>query len=79
MKITVEQEKPVYKPITITLETAQEYFELMSALHAVSKREVNNSLRLISPNLAIPEHNQPSFISLHNNLYKLVDKVKDTL
>lgn len=79
MKITVEQEKPVFKPITITLETAQEYFELVGALSVASKREVNNTLQMISPNLVVPEYNQASFVCLYNSLYKMFDKVKETL
>ncbi len=80
MKVVQQvNEKPKYIPITITLETAEEYFELLGALTVASKRDVNNTLRLISPNVVIPEHVQPNFVFLYNSLYKMLDKVKETL
>jgi hypothetical protein len=72
-------EKPKFVPITITLETAGEYFGLLATLHAIRKQDINSSLKLISPNLIIPEYYKSHMVSLHNELYSLVDKVKETL
>lgn len=78
MKITVEQDKPVYKPITITLETAQEYFELLAALGASEDSVVQDSM--VEDGV---EHLIPSYCDkvgeVYSMLYAMKEQVKETL
>lgn len=78
MKITVEQEKPVFKPITITLETAQEYFELLGVLGECRRSVVEAGLEYYGLkdtfNLDKLMHEQ-----LYNLLGKYQRQVKETL
>lgn len=78
MKITVEQEKPVFKPITITLETAQEYFELLGILGQSSAASIREGL--IKRDVGHLYRGYADVCGeLHTQLNELIGKVKETL
>jgi len=77
MKITVEQEKPVFKPITITLETAQEYFSLLAALCSGTYKGELEQLALMGI-IAPSNYNSPASL-LNEQLNTQFSKVKETL
>lgn len=77
MKITVEQEKPVYKPITITLETAQEYFSLLAALGAGTYSAEVKKLREM--NIATTSNYISPSTDLYELLFSYFNQVKETL
>lgn len=78
MKITVEQEKPVFKPITITLETAQEYFELLAALGALGDGVVQDSMEEDGVAHLIPSYCD-KVGEVYSMLYSMKEQVKETL
>lgn len=77
MKIIVEQDKPVFKPITITLETAQEYFSVLAALGLSS--DSREAERLKSLGLSVGIAYESDALYLHGTLCQYFDKVKETL
>ena len=79
MKITVDQEKPVYRPITITLETAQEYFELLAALMSVTDLGIIVGFRELKMSGLYDEGVDKVHDSLRGVLLSMKDKVKETL
>lgn len=79
MKITVEQEKPMYKPITITLETAQEYFELLAALSETSVYDVKNGMKEFGLLHLVDRDCHFTHEALYRHLRALTTKVKETL
>lgn len=78
MKITVDKEKSVFKPITIQLETAQEYFELIAALGESTGADIERGM-----NSAQVGHLYKAYDDvvgrIYNKLADMVDEVKETL
>ena len=78
MKITAEQEKPVFIPITITLETAQEYFELLAALGSSNDTVVQDSMEEDGVGHLIPDYCD-KVGEVYSMLYPMKEQVKETL
>jgi hypothetical protein len=80
MKVEIKSvvAKPVYEPVVITLETAEEYFSLMAALGISSnKRELE---RLAAFGIGYIEGTYVSYAKkLHGDLIYMFDKVKETI
>lgn len=78
MKITQQAEKPKFVPITITLETAEEYFSIMAALGISSNK--GELERLAAFGIGYIEGTYVSYAKeLHDDLIYMFDKVKETL
>lgn len=78
MKVEINDNKPVFKPITITMETAQEFFSILAALGLSSDdKEIE---RLNSYGVSISKAGYKSDAAyLHGTLCQYFDKVKETL
>jgi hypothetical protein len=78
MKVVQQMvEKPRYLPITITLETAEEYFSLLAALGSTTyKGEVQE---LTNMGVGVVEGYDSPSDELHTLLQSYFDKVKETL
>lgn len=77
MKVTTKS-VPKYEPITITLETPEEYFSLLAALGSGTYKGEVQKLLEMDVGVVAGEYESPC-----NNLYGLLqsyfDKVKETL
>jgi hypothetical protein len=71
-------EKPRYLPITITLETAEEYFSVIAALGISNRHTELSRLSSLGVHMPFGDYNQWS-LALHDNLMKNFGKVKETL
>ncbi len=78
MKITVEQEKPVFKPITIQLETAQEYFTLLASNVICGTREVREALKEFGVEQSLSA-TELTLDDLYLRLKQFEQQVKETL
>ena len=78
MKITVEQEKPVFKPIIITLETAQEYFELLAGIAYTSTGSIKESMGRFGVSQLCDSY-VDTLYHLYSQLDDLQEQVKETL
>ena len=77
MKVTTKSGKPKYDPITITLDSSEEYFSLLAALRSTTyKGEVQE---LANMGVAVTEEYESPSDNLHELLSRLIDKVKETL
>jgi len=71
-------EKPKYVPITITLETAEEYFSVLAGLSLSSDEKEYDRLTAIG--IAYINQEYVSYAGeLHAELCAVFDKVKETL
>lgn len=79
MKVEFGNYKPVFKPITITLETAQEYFELLSAIGESTTEQMKKGMRDLGLAHAIREYDVDSVCQLYSILATKREQVKETL
>lgn len=79
MKVEFENEKPVFKPITITLETAQEYFELLSTLGQSTPEQMKRGMKDLGLEYAIREYDEDIICQLYCILSSKQQEVKETL
>lgn len=76
MKVTTKS-VPKYEPITITLESSEEYFSLLAVLGSGTyKREVQ---KLSNMGIAVTDEYESPCDTLHELLQSYFDKVKETL
>jgi len=78
MKVTQQGvEKPKYVPITITLETAEEYFSLLGVLGESTSKRVRDGME----HLGVGYLYNPAidYNYVHQELNKFHNKVKETL
>jgi len=77
MKVESKSSKPKYEPITITLESFDDYFSLLAALGSTTyKREVQE---LANIGVAVTDDYESPSDTLHELLQSYFDKVKETL
>ena len=78
MKVEFGNYKPAFKPITITLETAQEYFSVLAALGLSSDDKEIEWLRSFGISVSNAGYESEA-LYLHGTLCQYFDKVKETL
>lgn len=77
MKVSKIVNKPKYEPITITLESADEYFSLLGALGSTTyKGEVQE---LANMGILVTDTYEAPSEALYEILQSYVDQVKETL
>ena len=70
--------KPVYQPVVITLETAQEFIELFSILNYTKDSNIENSMRGSGFGELIVSYSNLAN-QLFDKMYSMKDKVKETI
>jgi hypothetical protein len=70
--------KPVYQPVVITLETAQEFIELFSILNYTKDSNIENSMRGSGFGELIGSYSDLAN-QLFDKMYSMKDKVKETI
>jgi len=80
MKVEIKSAvaKPVYEPIVITLETAQEFAELFSILNYTKDSNIENSMRGSGFGELIVSYSDLAN-QLFDKMHSMKDKVKETL
>lgn len=77
MKVSTKSVKPKYEPITITLESSDEYFSLLAALGSTTyKGEVQE---LANIGVAVTDDYESPSDKLHELLQSYFAQVKETL
>lgn len=79
MKVEFNDEKPVFKPITITLETAQEYFELLSIIGASTAEQLKIGMVNQGMEHIIREYDEDIICQLYSMLASKREQIKETL
>jgi len=79
MKVKVCDEKPVFKPITITLETAQEYFELLSVISESTTEQMKKGMKDLGLTHMIRDYEEDVVGQLYIDLNQYREQVKETL